>query len=70
MTLLVCRWTNLSAVIQSSHHTTSVHRYSNNFIQMLFLFNFIQYLIMVALWNRADHYIFALWLLLLFFFLA
>ena len=24
-------------------------------------------IIMVALWNRADHYIFALWLLLLFF---
>jgi len=24
---------------------------------------------MVALWNRADHYIFALWLLLLSFFL-
>ena len=23
-------------------------------------------IIMVALWNRADHYIFALWLLLLF----
>jgi len=27
-------------------------------------------LIMVALWNRADHYIFALWFLLLPFFLA
>jgi len=25
---------------------------------------------MVALWNRADHYIFALWLLLLSFFLS
>jgi len=27
-------------------------------------------MIMVALWNRADHYIFALWLLLSFFFLS
>jgi len=29
-------------------------------------------IVMVALWNRADHYIFALWFLLLsfFFFLA
>jgi len=26
-------------------------------------------LVMVALWNRADHYIFALWLLLSFFLL-
>jgi len=26
--------------------------------------------IMVALWNRADHYIFALWLLSIFFFIA
>ena len=26
-------------------------------------------LVMVALWNRADHYIFALWLLLSFFFI-
>ena len=30
--------------------------------------NRLTYIIMVALWNRADHYIFALWLLLLSFF--
>ena len=30
----------------------------------------LQAIVMVALWNRADHYIFALWFLLSFFFLS
>jgi len=44
-----------------------------NFSVFLFKNIFVSYaeplyfIIMVALWNRADHYIFALWLLLSFF---
>jgi len=31
---------------------------------------FVIVIIMVALWNKADHYIFALWFLSIFFFLS
>ena len=38
-------------------------------LEPLWLLHITSLIVMVALWNRADHYIFALWLLLSFFFL-
>ena len=35
----------------------------------LYVVEKLLFVIMVALWNRADHYIFALWFLSFFFFL-
>ena len=47
------------------------HYYGRLYVVMcrLLCFTHVIYFlfVMVALWNRADHYIFALWLLLLFF---
>ena len=40
------------------------------FHYVLFICVIYPYLIMVTLWNRADHYIFILWFLSFFFFLS
>ena len=49
-----------------------MHRNTSNFTVnwQMWTALYIFFIVMVALWNRADHYIFALWFLLSFFFFS
>jgi len=60
--MIMSRFTIYTVSQKKGYHPTTNHNFINNCpIPVIF---------MVALWNRADHYIFALWLLLLSFFLS